>query len=532
MIGTGVAVAECPRPLPGGILEAIDRRLADELALEMVRFDAAGLLLHQSIIHELALSKNIGGATIGTVEDFMGDSDLAGVAFVIDGIRPEMVTAWGYLLRAIVEERRRQPAIAGPYLVVLMPTGLPTQTAVQLTGKLSVRKSLGLVSSIDTNAWVAAAGIRVGSGITERLAVATLVEVAAWSRDLLEAGLQWDTEAQLSPLASLHMLAGSDNWPFPCWENGLVDIWDDIPVPHAAAALAHGFDAEIERRVWAAQCRVLLPIFDAARRGIIGKYLDELDKHASVSEPYVRKVNTRVITYRSPWQFEWYEIGTLLSGILTRDEAGLVRAFKPARDFLSHAKAIDAVALHQLSEWWEAVSDSLTAPVPGWDWPRAGQCLSMTVGPAAGGKSTWAAAQSAPVVSTDGLRLELHGSLTAAGSQGPIFRLARAKATSILRSGSDVVLDATHLHERDRVRNAAIVPKDLGVTYVIIDRKLDQKIRSSGDRPAGLVEEHHNIFLGSIRDCLKGDNLSHVKVVDARVPGDENVSFPNDNSLL
>jgi hypothetical protein len=215
------------------------------------------------------------------------------------------------------------------------------------------------------------------TGITERLAVATLVEVAAWSRDLLDAGLQWDTEAQLSPLAPLHILAGSDNWPFPCWENGLVDIWDDIPVPHAAAALAHGFDAEIERRVWAAQCRVLLPIFDAARRGIIGKYLDELDKHASVSEPYVRKVNTGVITYRSPWQFEWYEIGTLLSGILTRDEAGLVRAFKPARDFLSHAKAIDAVALHQLSEWWEAVSDSLTAPVPGWDWPRAGQCLSV-----------------------------------------------------------------------------------------------------------------------------------------------------------
>ena len=46
MIAAGVAVAECPRPLPGGILEAIDRRLADELALEMVRFDATSLLLH------------------------------------------------------------------------------------------------------------------------------------------------------------------------------------------------------------------------------------------------------------------------------------------------------------------------------------------------------------------------------------------------------------------------------------------------------------------------------------------------------
>jgi len=514
---TGVVVAECPRPLPGGLLEAIDRRLADELALETVRFNASRLLPQQSIIHELALSKNIGGATIGTVGDFLDDPDLANVTFVIDEIRPDMATAWGYLLRAIAEERRRQPTTSGPYLIVLLPIGLRRQNANQLTGTLAVRKWQGLVSSIDVNAWVAASGIRVGSGITERLAIATLIEVAAWSKDLLEVGMVWDTEAQLSPLASLRVLAGSRSWPFPSWENGLVDIWDDVPVPHAAAALAHGFNAEVERRIWAAQCRVLLPIFDAARRGLIGKYLDELDKHASPSRPYVKQFRNKVFNYTTPWRFEWYEIGTILSGVMTRDEVGLVDAFGRARNFLAHARAIDAFALHQLSEWWEAVAESLTSPVPGWDWPRAGQCLSMTVGPAASGKSKWAAVQNIPVVSTDDLRIELHGSLTEAGDQGPIFRVARARANSILRNGSDVVLDAAHLYQPDRIRNATMVPRDLTVTYVIFDRKLEEKISSRGDRRPSLVEEHHNTFLDSIADCLKGDNLTHVTVLDTRL---------------
>jgi AAA domain len=397
-----------------------------------------------------------------------------------------------------------------------MPAGLSHTIAAQLSGKMRNRKSIGLVSSIDSSAWIAAAGIRVGSGIADRLAINTVIEVAAWSREILEKGVLWDTETQLSPLTTLHVLAGSQDWPFPCWENGLVDIWHDIPVPHAAAALAHGFNAEIERRIWAAQSRVLLPIFDAARRGLIAKYLDELERHASPSNPYLKQVHERTFSYTTPWRFEWYELNKLLKNVMTSEEKGIVEDFKRSRDYLAHARIINTATLKQLSERWEKFADELTAPVPGWDWPRSGQCLSMTVGPAAGGKSTWASAQDIPVVSTDRLRIEMYGSLSAPGSQDSVFRTARAKVTSLMRAGSDAILDASHLHKSDRVRNAATVPPDLGVKYVIVDRKLEDKLSAVDVRKSCLVEEHHATFLSSVSECLEGDRLQHVKVIDMR----------------
>jgi hypothetical protein len=519
LMNSGVSILECPRPLAEGLLDAIGRRAADDLALDMVRFDASEIGANQSIVHELALSTGISGATIGTVSDFLNDPALADKAFCVDGIDGNMVAQWGYLLRALVEERRRQGGSSGPYLFVLMPAGLSHSIAAQLSGRMRTHKSIGLVSSIDSNAWIAAAGIRVGPGIAERLAIATVIEVAAWSREILERGVLWDTETQLTPLAVLQVLAGGRNWPFPCWENGLVDIWDDIPVPHAAAALAHGFDAEIERRIWAAQSRVLLPIFDAARRGLIAKYFDELERRASPSNPYLKQVHDRTFSYTTPWSFEWYELNKLLKNVMTSDEQGLVNDFKRSRDYLAHARVINSEALHQLSERWERVAEELTAPVPGWDWPRTGQCLSMMIGPAAGGKTTWATAQDIPVVSTDSLRIQMYGSLSVPGSQGSIFRTARATVVSLMRAGSDAILDASHLHRSDRVRNASMVPPDLSVRYVIVDRGLEDKLSAIGDRKPGLVEEHHATFLSSVSDCLEGDRLQHVKVIDMRPIG-------------
>lgn len=202
---------------------------------------------------------------------------------------------------------------------------------------------------------------------------------------------------------------------------------------------------------------------------------------------------------------------------MTSEEKGLIEDFKRSRDYLAHARVINAANLHQLSERWDRVADNLTALVPGWDWPRSGQCLSMMVGPAAGGKSTWAMTQDIPVVSTDSLRIQMYGSLSVAGSQGPVFRTARAQVASLMRAGSHAILDASHLRKDDRVRNASMVPPDLCVRYVIVDRKLEDKLSTAGDRKPGLVEEHHETFLSSIAECLEGDRLQHVNVVDMRI---------------
>jgi len=44
------------------------------------------------------------------------------------------------------------------------------------------------------------------------------------------------------------------------------------------------------------------------------------------------------------------------------------------------------------------------------------------------------------VVSTDRLRIQMYGSSSVPGSQGSIFRTARAKVASLMRAGSDAIL--------------------------------------------------------------------------------------------
>jgi hypothetical protein len=214
------------------------------------------------------------------------------------------VQSWSYLLRAVYSERRKSPPTAGPYLLILLPTGLKADAEKRLIGQICLRTWRGYISSVDSYGWIAANGIRLGAGIEERLAIATSVEVAAWSRDLLEYMSRLDIEKQISPMGTLEVLAGRQIWPYPCWENGLVDVWDDVAAPHAVAAVSHGIIRDIDHRVWAAQSRVLLPMLDSARRGIIQTYIDEMSRRASVSSPYTKVINDRTFTITDPWNFE------------------------------------------------------------------------------------------------------------------------------------------------------------------------------------------------------------------------------------
>ena len=86
----------------------------------------------------------------------------------------------------------------------------------------------------------------------------------------------------------------------------------------------------------------------------------------------------------------------------------------------------------------------------------------------------------------------------------------------VMSTGSSAILDASHLHKNERVRNASIVPPDLGVRYVIVDRRLEDKLSAMGNRTTDLVEEHHSTFSSSVSECLEGDRLHHVKVIDMR----------------
>jgi predicted kinase len=512
----GIVAAKCPHPLPDGIHEAVRTKLADEYVVDTLIFDASRKTRSQSPLHEMASLRGVSGASIGTVADFLENPDLADTAFIVHGIAADQIQSWGYLLRAVSSERMKNPPAAGPYLLIFPPAGLKADAEKRLVGQIRSRLWRGYMSSVDSFGWIASNNIRVGAGIDERLALVTSIEVAAWSGSLLEQLTRLDLDEQIAPMGSLEVLAGRNDWPYPSWENGLVDTWDDVPIPHAVAAIAHGMTGDIDRRIWSAQSKVLLPMIDSARRGIIRAYLDALSKHASISSPYIKRVYDREIKITAPWNFEWYEMITLLENAIPTTRTQNMKDLKWVRDSLSHGKTLSRENIKRLGEIWEQVLDLMVSPVTGWDWPRTGQKLRMTVGPSGAGKSTWARQQSTTIVSSDEIREELFGTNDTPRDQGHVFRTARRKMAMVLKSGEDVILDATNIKTVDRKRIATSIPPDFCVEYVIIDRPLAEKMRTRDARAESLIEEHHQTFNASITECLEGDGLPNVRLTDLR----------------
>jgi hypothetical protein len=147
-----------------------------------------------------------------------------------------------------------------------------------------------------------------------------------------------------------------------------------------------------------------------------------------------------------------------------------------------HRDVIPPEAIERLSDLYVDNFDLTETDVPGWNWPRCGQSMTMTVGPSGAGKSTWSAAQGIEVVSSDDVRVELHGSAEVPGDQAGVFRHVRLRSTQVLSKGKDVIVDAMHVEVEDRKRQSTIAPPDIGIKYVIIDRSIEDKLKDAGWR--------------------------------------------------
>ena len=108
--------------------------------------------------------------------------------------------------------------------------------------------------------------------------------------------------------------------------------------------------------------------------------------------------------------------------------------------------------------------------MPGWNWPRCGQTMILTVGPSGAGKSTWSVEQGIGVVSSDEIKKEISPDGETPGSQAGIFHKVRAASSKVLEDGRDVIVDAMHILPEHRLRQIAIAPPDIRIKYVVIDR--------------------------------------------------------------
>ncbi|MDA9420929.1 hypothetical protein XH97_01900 [Bradyrhizobium sp. CCBAU 53380] len=495
---------------------AIERRLRTELSLDSVQIDLTAEDQSQPIAHLLAGFLDVSAAEIGTVADFAVHPRLVDWVLIVDGLDRTQLRRWSLFLRQLMAEPAEE-TVVGPVVVVLLPTGLNKDERSALCGPANLISTQGICDRYDCASYAAAIGARPAQGLTSRVGHAAAIEVSAWSREMLEEMVRWDAADQISPFPLLERIAAKNSYPFPCWENGLVDYWDDEPAAHAAASVRHGYIDHIRRRVWSAQASILLPFTQRILRSLISRYQHVLARKVSPERPYVRKIHDHVKTIENFWKLEFYDLKEFTKDLLSPNEAGLLSQAGWIRNKVAHFDLIEPEVVSRFSDFYEATIGDVDFDIPGWNWPRCGQSMTLTVGPSGAGKSTWSAAQGIEVISSDEIRKERSPDGEVRGPQSEIFHEVRMRSAKVLSSGRSVIVDAMHIEADDRLRQLAIAPADVPKRYALIDRPLADKQRDGGWRGNVLVDKYHRLFADQADAVLAGDGRGDVEVIDLRM---------------
>ena len=159
--------------------------------------------------------------------------------------------------------------------------------------------------------------------------------------------------------------------------------------------------------------------------------------------------------------------------------------------------------------------------------------LWVMIGPSGSGKSTYISTrvmlgvwQQEWVVSSDKLRGEICGDWTDQTQNEKVFEVLHNLVRERLRIGLNTIVDATNIRNRDRRAIVDLVPNDVQIYYVVVDRPLDEK-KKTGEwrndvviKGQTLIEKHHQTMKSNLKEILKGDGYTNVIVEDCCVDCD------------
>lgn len=491
---------------PDGLIDCIRQEMIDRgrfvLAVDAGQGDQnapPAVLLADAAGCRLA-ARNVAG--------FLAEPRLADHVFIVDGLPEHRWTAWALFLKAVRAEAERTPRLRAPRLLVLLPQWLPPPDFAATVGG-PLRRWLGQTSRTDATLLVEQT-LGGGDGSpASRTALSVVVETAGWDEVMLREMSGWDQEEQIQPFLRLSAMVSADAEavPYPSWDNGLADEWDGDVHVHPLALLRHFGGDALLKRIWKGQVRTLFPFLIDLRLRFVTKYRD----YILASLPL--KTDTKV--FHTVEDLEIGQLRFLLGRIVPRPEKELLVAGHEIRKALAHQEPASASLVLALSEAWEESRDLLQQPFVGWSWARRNQRLTLMVGPSGAGKTTLAERtfRKEEIVSSDAIRVELSGQEGVRISQATVFREVHRRAVARLSAGRSTTIDATNIRTPDRLACAMLAPSDVQVAYMVVDRSLERKLETAGDRNPDVVREHDATFAASRGAALRGDDLPNVEVI-------------------
>ncbi|WP_296747200.1 AAA family ATPase [Mesorhizobium sp.] len=511
----GFVAVQVPTYRPPGLVDALTRGLeADGMAPVHRVSDRS----RASIVHRMAFAAGEIRQSLRSVGSMLDSPTLRGTAFVADGIDLEEWSAWSSFLRSFtVERRRRRSAVLLPVLVAFIPPDTPQDDVDRLFPGAVVRWR-GRVSSFDMRTYVARrTGRTLGEDLLDRSAIEVAIGLAGYDPYLAEMLCRQEPLTAIDPWELLQRAYGRSADVHPRWGNGLVDTVDGEVFLHTACLLASGNRKAFDVRRWRAVSGPVLDFNATVCRHFADVYAQAIEARLPYRIETAR--GEQLVTHR--YDMENKHLRDCLEGMLERQDVNFLRATNKARNNIAHNEVPDPSLLSLLASSWSTYAVTGRKEVAGWNWPRCGQRLVLMIGPSGAGKSTYARANFAAdeIVSSDDIRIELFGSQATPGSQAHVFEVAMKRLTTRLARGDTAVLDATNIQRRNRLQVVDLVPTDMEVEYVVIDRDIEEKRRDGGWRNEreGLIDGHSQIFANEIADILGGDGRINVRVTDLRM---------------
>ncbi|MFB9982383.1 AAA family ATPase [Mesorhizobium kowhaii] len=511
----GVAAIQAPLYRAPGLSEAVIERLENDgyVPVYTVPSGARG-----PIIHRLAVAGGEMRMSMRTAGSLIDKPEFRGAAFLIKDINTGEWDNWVTFFRSYSAEwRRRSNEALKPALVALVPPDVPKADLDRLFPAALVRWS-GRVSSFDMRTYISRrTGRFTGLPLLEKVAIEVAIRLSGYDPRLAEYLVTLDPVSAVDPWDTLKAAYGGNADVRPCWGNGLVDTIDGDVYIHTASLIAANDRKAFDIRRWRAVSGPVLDFNATVCRHFADVYANLIDAKLPwrVALPFGEKI----ITNR--YDMENSYIRECLGSALEEGEIRFLKQTAKARNNIAHNDIPVGALINTLSTTWKTYASSSKKETVGWNWPRCGQKLVMMVGPSGAGKSTFAKTNYPPdeIISADAVREQLFGSAVVAGPQAKIFKVVTERLVAKLSRGESAVLDATNIKKRDRLNIVDLIPEDIKVEYVVLDRNMDDKRRDGGWRNGrdGLLEGHAEIFAAEIADILAGDQRPNILVTDQRL---------------